>query len=283
MQIDLSHFRETFFQEAADHVNHMEQGLLELSSTPGDAELLNSVFRAAHSIKGGSATFGLESITRFTHTLESLLDRMRQGKVATCPERIRLLLSTCDVLRHLLDAALSNSAPPPEAEQLLVHVTLAQRAGEFVLDSEHTLREQDGDAQSQTRTWSIAFAPSPAIFREGMDPLLVLRELRELGSVEEITVDLSQLPSLNALNPDTCHLAWKLRLTTARSQAEIRDVFSFVEDGARLTIEPVALSYGMSTSVAPRMQPAKRASHHTHDSGSIRVSTQKVVISARRS
>ena len=77
MKIDLSRFKETFFQEAAEHVNNMETLLLGLGDAPADPEVLNSIFRAAHSIKGGSGTFGFDDVMRFTHRLEELLDGMR--------------------------------------------------------------------------------------------------------------------------------------------------------------------------------------------------------------
>src|ERR1039457_7225562 len=109
MKIDLSKFRDTFFQEAAEHVNNMEASLLGLGDAPADPEILNSIFRGAHSIKGGSGTFGFDDVMRFTHRLEELLDRMRQGKADASPSRIELLLRACDMLRNLLGAAEAGS------------------------------------------------------------------------------------------------------------------------------------------------------------------------------
>ena len=88
MQIDLERFRETFFQEAEEHVAQMEAGLLALTAGDVDLEMLNAVFRGAHSIKGAAGTFGLTEITEFTHAMESLLDGMRSGGVE--PDRNRL-------------------------------------------------------------------------------------------------------------------------------------------------------------------------------------------------
>ena len=79
MQIDMNRFRATFYVEAAEHLEHMEAALLQLENAPQDSELLNSVFRAAHSIKGASTTFGLDEVGRFTHVCENLLARMRNG------------------------------------------------------------------------------------------------------------------------------------------------------------------------------------------------------------
>src|ERR1700722_9151456 len=105
MKIDLSRFRDSFFQEASEHVNNMETSLLGLGDAPADPEVLNSIFRAAHSIKGGSGTFGFDDVMRFTHRLEELLDRMREGKSEPTKARIDLLLRSCDMLRTLLTVA----------------------------------------------------------------------------------------------------------------------------------------------------------------------------------
>jgi len=281
MKIDLSRFRQAFFQEAIDHLNHMEAALLLLTTTPSDNEALNSIFRAAHSIKGASGTFGLDDITRFTHRLEELLDAMRQGRLQPDPTRVQLLLQACDVLRGLLATADAGSSPPAGMEPMLVKLTAAQRAGEFVPEAEHKLRKRDcwGDPFGR-KTYAIHFQPSPSIFQEGMDPLLVLRELSELGAIEEITADLSQLPALGDLKFDISYLSWDLRFTTEKQRPEIQDVFAFVEDGAQIKIDLVAGSGEVATgeTAAKDIGTANRrgAEAQRHDSASIRVATEKV-------
>jgi two-component system, chemotaxis family, sensor kinase CheA len=282
MKIDLSRFRDTFFQEAAEHVNNMEALLLGLGDAPADAEVLNSIFRAAHSIKGGSGTFGFDDVMRFTHRLEELLDRMREGKADATPARIELLLRACDMLRTLLAAAETGAIAPPEAATLLEDLALAQRAGEFVAEAPQPMRAWDPKVKfgGQT-TYSIGFMPSPDIFREGMDPLLVLRELAELGTMETTAVDLSKLPALSELLPDTCYLGWNIQLTSEREREAIEDVFAFVENGANITIEAQPPGGEVSASGAPAKsavaasgRPAPR--QRGRDSASIRVNTEKV-------
>lgn len=119
MKIDLTQFRETFFEEAAEHLATMEEALLRLESAPQDEELLNSIFRCAHSIKGGSGTFGLTEVARFTHALESLLDRMRDGAIRATPALISLLLKASDVLTGLVASARTGEAPPGQMAEVL--------------------------------------------------------------------------------------------------------------------------------------------------------------------
>ena len=98
MQIDLKRFHAAFFDEAAEHLAVMEESLLALERTPEDGELLNRIFRAAHSVKGASGTFGFTDIATFTHSLESLLDRMRDREILPTPALVELLLKSADVL-----------------------------------------------------------------------------------------------------------------------------------------------------------------------------------------
>jgi two-component system chemotaxis sensor kinase CheA len=276
MKIDLSRFRDTFFQEAAEHVNNMEAALLGLKDAPADPEVLNSIFRAAHSIKGGSGTFGFDDVMRFTHRLEELLGGMREGKSEASPARIELLLRACDMLRTLLAAAESGSIAPLEAATLLEALAVAQRAGDFVAEEPHRMRAWDPKVKfGGETTYCIRFIPSPEIFREGMDPLIVLRELAALGTVEKVAADLSSLPALSVLQPDTCYLSWDIQLTSTREREEIDDVFAFVENGAHLTIkvQPPSGEVAKSTGAAASGQVSRQRGR---DSASIRVATEKV-------
>lgn len=277
MQIDLSRFRETFFQEAAENLADMEQALLSLEQAAGDAELLNRIFRSAHSLKGASGTFGLDDITRFTHQLESLLDRMRSGELVPEPQHAALLLRAVDVLKELLAAAQAGAGEAPSAlfEQVLGELIVAQRSGPADPVKRLAIRSGDRAARRVHTAYRIAFRPAEDLFRRGMDPLFILRDLAENGTLSDVRADLTRLPPLAALEPDGCYLGWTMRLTTDRTPAEIRDLFAFVEDGSDISIEPEnAASPGPEPAKpAGAAQPAARA---TLRESSIRVSTEKV-------
>ena len=105
MTIDLEQFHEVFFEESLEGLDAMEKGLLAVSSAEhADPEDINTIFRAAHSIKGGSSTFGFTAIAAFTHVLETLLDEARDGKRRLNTEAIDLLLQSCDCLRAMVVA-----------------------------------------------------------------------------------------------------------------------------------------------------------------------------------
>ncbi|MFW6380256.1 MAG: Hpt domain-containing protein, partial [Halorhodospira sp.] len=104
MSVDLSQFLQTFFEESFEGLETMESGLLELDSEQPDRETLHNVFRAAHSIKGGAGTFGLTAVSDFTHRMETLLDRLRDGTQAVTADRVNVLLNAVDCLRCMLEA-----------------------------------------------------------------------------------------------------------------------------------------------------------------------------------
>ncbi|QDT61520.1 Chemotaxis protein CheA [Stieleria bergensis] len=119
MQIDLSAFHAAFFDEAHDHLETMEASLLRIESEADDEELLNEIFRAAHSIKGASGTFGFHDIGNFTHVLENLLDHLRQGNLAVNSDLVGALFESLDVLTGLVAAAQDGSDIPENIDQVV--------------------------------------------------------------------------------------------------------------------------------------------------------------------
>ena len=294
MEFDISRFRETFFQEADEHLGEMESGLLQLEGHP-DSELLNAIFRGAHSIKGASGTFGFEDVARFTHAMEGLLDRMRSGEVPPSAERVGLLLESLDTLRRLLDAARTGSVAPPEAERATESLLVAQGAGERSAGGARSGRFTSGitipfednvnsvnsvnlgvpaPVRAQDRElarWLVRFVPSPEILRQGMDPVLILRELARLGEVLKVEPDLSGLPPLATLQADCGYLGWSVELASDATEAELRDAFAFVEDGATVEIRRA-----LASAPAPEALAARDRALPLAESGTIRVSTGKV-------
>src|SRR5439155_24822448 len=103
MTIDMSQFFQVFFDEAEELLAEMERSLLAVDVAAPDAEDLNAIFRSAHSIKGGAATFGLSDMTELTHILESLLDTIRKGELALTIQHVDAFLSSKDILKMQLD------------------------------------------------------------------------------------------------------------------------------------------------------------------------------------
>ncbi|XZE20457.1 chemotaxis protein CheA [Pirellulaceae bacterium SH449] len=245
MQIDLSQFRAAFYVEADEHLQHMEGALLQLESQPGDVELLNTVFRAAHSIKGASTTFGIDEVGKFTHVLENLLEKARDGELNTTPELIELLLSSVDIIYGLVANAKDGAPLPENLEQVFEELqrvngsTVSTPAPISVKDN-YLNQNQGSEGGSGVICYRVSLNPSPEFFHFGQDPLLLLRELNELSQHCRIILDQSQLPPLSDLDPERCYLRWVIELETAVPEEQIRDVFMFLDSDSSYQIEPIS-------------------------------------------
>ncbi len=252
MTIDLSQFRETFFVEAAEHLEAMEGALLQLESRPDDRELLNTIFRAAHTIKGASGTFGMDEVGRFTHVLESLLDRLRDGGLTVTDHLVELLLTSTDVIQGLI-AAVKDGVPAPENTDAVLgalHAANEHHGAPSQPTSSHSVASRQPVIDSNASCdYCIQLVPCREFFRFGQEPLLLIRELGSLGTLSDVTVDASRLPDLDSLDSEDCYLGWKLRLRTSRSLSDIQDVFMFLDDQSQLSITEASIEADESADI----------------------------------
>ena len=240
MKIDLSQFRQTFLQESAEHIASMETGLLQIRSTPDDVELLNSIFRSAHSIKGGAGSFGMTNLVRFTHSLENLLDRMRSLEMQATDEVIDVLLRSVDVLGGLLDADAGAAMPAAALElneriEALIPSEAAQQEAASNSPSEQDSPKPVKDSR-KIDLYKVEFRPDRELFASGTNPITLLRNLASLGAVSCCTLHTEELPSLAGLDPSQCYLSWTVELASACPEEELREVFEFVEHLAEIRI-----------------------------------------------
>ena len=262
----------TFFQECEELLADLEAGLLALEEGAGDAETINAVFRAVHSIKGGAGAFGLDSLVRFAHVFETVLDDMRSGRLAPDPEPLKVMLRAADVLSDLVAAAKAGQPGEDARAADLVRELESLRgvdeadaapddSGEIEgLDFTPVaidLAPVDPPAPAEQR-YAVEFHPLRAMYGAANDPLLLLRELERLGPCE-IVLDAQALPPLEAMEPDESYLTWKVELTTAQDEAAIREVFEFVEGDCQLSItaaEPAEAALSLDIDIASLLSAA---------------------------
>ncbi|MGA8938638.1 MAG: chemotaxis protein CheA [Acidobacteriaceae bacterium] len=243
MKIDLSQFRQAFLQESAEHTSTMESGLLALRSAPDDIEILNAIFRSAHSIKGGAGSFGLESLVRFTHALEDLLDRMRAMEVRATEQVIAVLLESIDVLRSLLERGADGILSDSEielVERIEAHAT-AQGGPQLAKeDSAAPSTSHDTEPPSvhepEPVRYKVDFRPKPEMFSSGTNPIVLLRNLTALAQAATCELHTDELPPLSELDPERCYLSWTVDLITVKPAEELREVFEFVDHIADISI-----------------------------------------------
>src|SRR5690606_27527675 len=205
---DMRQFRATFFEEAAEHLTALEQGLLRLEGAPQDPELLNSIFRAAHSIKGASATFGLEEVARFTHGMEGLLDQLREGGMQPTPHVVESLLRGADVLAELIAAAKEDR--PSSIDTSAVEEQIQACLG--ATSASTPAQRMPTQARGHEVEYEIRFIPHEQVFASGMDPALLILELATLGDITSLQLDTSRLPAGDQFDPCRCYLGWTIRL-----------------------------------------------------------------------
>lgn len=237
-----------FISEAQEQIQSLEQLLLELENHPEDRELLNALFRCAHTVKGSAGIFGLDRVVAFTHHVETLLDLMREGRLALTPALSTLLLQCNDQIRLLVDQARDQNMEEDGAalavrDDLVQQLQAASHVG--TPTSEDTTQaplaglEPTPPAGVQRRHVSVAFGVD--IFRNGMDPLAILGYLRGLGEIPQLVCDVAAIPPLDQIDPESCHLAFEFGIISEASRADLEGAFSFVRDDCKLTIiEPSA-------------------------------------------
>lgn len=246
MSIDLSQFISTFLEESYEGLEIMESSLLDLDSA--DEETINTIFRAAHSIKGGAGTFGFSEVADFTHVVETLLDELRSGKQDISPPLVNLLLESVDCIKALLEAA--QDGPEADADVVSsVHTRLEQALGGGDIEKCGSEPVPENDAQEEATTavdnqsaagrvgcWKITFIPNEDLLQSGHEPSFMFEALKDLGELQ-ILPNKSTLPKFSKLNPESIYLSWNLVLISDCSAEDVSEIFEWVEDECELVIE----------------------------------------------
>jgi len=248
MPVDLTEVRQLFFEESFENLDVMESSLLELEVGSVDKELINNIFRAAHSIKGGAGIFKLEQVIEFSHTAETLLDEMRNGQHMITQTLIDLLLRAVDVMRMMLSGLLENTAYDvqeitqcqQQLQQTLKNSSQVEQVDELSnnqVNGTSTIQAQTKNGQRHCG-WQINFKPDNTMLKTGNDPVNLFREIERLGELE-VKVNTSQLPNLKEIQPQHSYLSWELILRTHVQRALIDEIFEWVVDECDLQIVPL--------------------------------------------
>ena len=262
----LAEIKQTFFQECEEQLVELETGLLAIEAGDHDSEVVNAVFRAVHSVKGGAGAFNLTDLVHFAHTFENAMDLVRVGRLAPAPPLVRVMLRAADILADLVRAARADAphdaaraaavaaeltaccaeaapkgakataggsvapaAPEPAADDAFEFVPLAVDLSDF------------GDLAPMPglNRFRITFRPRPELYAKGNDTVILMRELALLGDAL-VTCDTGGLPGLADIDPEGAYFGWTVMLETERDEAAVREIFDFVEWDSTLEVEPVA-------------------------------------------
>ncbi|MBY0454691.1 MAG: chemotaxis protein CheA [Burkholderiaceae bacterium] len=247
--MNLDQALQTFILESRELLEDMENALLSVENAAEKKELINAIFRAAHTIKGSSGLFGLDHVVAFTHVTESVLDRVRSGTINIVDNLVVVLLSCCDHIGALIDAvAEGQTVPDPgltaKGEPLLIQLRtyLGPSAAPA---TQLTTKQTDADTTQRIASvantsdcWHLSLRFGTEVLRNGMDPLAFIRFLGTLGKIVDILVLPDTLPDAQEMDPEACYLSYEIALETTVDKVTIENTFEFVRDDCELHILP---------------------------------------------
>jgi two-component system chemotaxis sensor kinase CheA len=237
MDDDLEEFRPIFLDECSENVELLEQGLMRLDEGQSDADTLNEVFRAAHSIKGGGATFGYQPMAELTHFMETLLDEMRSGRRDVVPHDVDLLLQGLDIVQAILVESREQNASADHDGRLELQKQLQDSVdakADIVTPVDSVPTDEKSIAEEQR--WLIGFAPNESFFLRSNNPLLLIRELQRIGQCV-VTYNFTKCPDWSEFNANHCYLAWSIEITTLSSEEDLKGILEWVDTECELSFE----------------------------------------------
>ncbi len=259
MDLDLAQFHDTFFEESFEALDSMEAALLKLDVGAPNPEGVNTVFRVAHSIKGGAGMFGFKDVASFTHTLETLLDELRSGRMQVTAYISDQLLLSVDVLRAMMGSVqrkepvdmqkvadlqfdleaivATKGASAPAAAPAVVAVASAENPGVVEAGAgAEPVAATAAPATAAAAYWAIDFRALPELLLRGNDPLAIFSSLAELGPLQA-TASLDAVPRLREIDAERCYLTWHLRLESSCSREQIDAAFEWAAGDCEVTVE----------------------------------------------
>ncbi|WP_078127670.1 chemotaxis protein CheA [Leptospira alexanderi] len=245
--MDLSEVRATFISESEELLSSMESNLLILEKDFKNDEGIHSVFRAIHTIKGTSGMFGYEPIEKFTHEVETLLDRIRSGKQILTKEGIEFLFLACDHIRHLVELVEDADTLVLDPKTSRKQVDLISLVKKLLSDNfSNDLKKNSTSKSSQTSPgnltssayWQITLVPNRHLFESGMDPYTFIKYLAQSGNIKHIFVYPESIPNWQEFHPEHSHLGFEISYDSLTEGEEIHSTFQFLKEESYLKILP---------------------------------------------
>ncbi|NEX45729.1 chemotaxis protein CheA [Pseudotabrizicola algicola] len=258
--------KDIFFVEADELLSALEEGLRAIQTGAQEADTVNAVFRAVHSIKGGAGAFDLKALVGFAHRFETVLDALRAGQLSPEPALLGALLHASDHLADMISASRRGGATDPEVDERVIAALEAHAGGGGQKEEEAFVFEPlalDGPfgmdfapipASQVLRRVTLTFRPHAGAFASGHDPALLMRDLCGTAPCE-VTLDPSALPDPSGFDPGQSYLSWTVVLQTERTDRQLLAIFEFIEGSCDL----VLTAEGQAPAEAPPAAPPRAA------------------------
>ena len=234
--MNLDEALDTFFAEADGLLGNMEEALLDIERGSAAGDAIHAIFRAAHTIKGSAGLFGLDVVVGFTHTAESVLDRVRAGELEMDAAMVGLMLEVCDHLESLILVVRQGALPDEDLEEAGGRLTA--RLQDYLEKDNPQLLPEDEDAGVVSDCWHISLRFGQDVLRYGMDPFSFIRYLGTMGRIVGMHTLIDHIPRLSDMDPESCHLGFEIRFESDGEKEAIESVFDFVKEDCRIAILP---------------------------------------------
>jgi two-component system chemotaxis sensor kinase CheA len=246
--IDLSQFYQVFFEEAGENLESMEQMLLNLDIDNADDEELNAIFRCAHSVKGGAATFGFSDVAELTHQMETLLDKLRRHELTPTAQMVDVLLASGDALKSQLARHQGNGADAPDTTELLASIRALVEGGSAPapvvkpVAAAPAAAPAEPPAPTGARALELRVGPLPDVSLA--DNLVELfKEITNLGTIEAIDGGRAE------------EGIRRYKVVTTSSDNDLIDLFGFHIAREHIQLQPLGPGYGFHEGAPGAPQP----------------------------
>lgn len=262
-------FVEIFYEESIEGLQFMESELLEIQIGVFNRDIIDAIFRAAHSIKGGCGSFGFKEMEEYTHVVETVLDRLRNQEIELVQDLKNSLLESVDVMRNMLNAIRNKQT----IDEKMVRINQDQFQAYLNIET-RKVGEKPSSESIGVQTWKISFKPFGNILEMGNDPVLIIRELNNLGQLET-QVNHADFPDISQLQSNEVILNWEFVLHAECRIQDIEEIFSWIEDECDLKIEQI--NQHAENSVDAKLGTNKSLNNfRLSDTNSIRVNIDKI-------
>lgn len=268
----MNSIRDTFFEECEELLESLVEGLSAMETNAEDMDVVNAVFRAVHSIKGGAGAFGLDRLVNFAHTFETVMDKVRSHELAVDEKLMKLFHRSGDQLSDLVEAERDGRDVNDEAEAAVLRDLDAylgedDKNDDFSFDALVLDIPGDDDGagdeilpplqdEAAERRFTILFKPTREMYANGHEPLLIFDALAELGTLE-VTAHHDGLPALEDFDSLDAVMSWTLTLLTPESETTLHEIFEFVDALCEIDISVEDLAPGEEPQATlPLDQPA---------------------------
>ncbi|TRX71617.1 chemotaxis protein CheA [Carboxylicivirga sp. M1479] len=243
----IDRFKAKFVEESNDNVHDLEEALLLLEKDTSNNEIIERIFRAMHTIKGGGAMFGFNQLSEFTHHLETVFDLIRNNKLAINDDIISLTFESIDHIKHMLE--MGDVDDQDELDNQAAFIQRVRRVSNSESDTPQ-VKPSTGQApvikNDGTKTYLIGIKPNEEILRNGTNPFYLLDDLHAMGEAKVVALH-TNVPALSNFKPINSYCHWQVVLNTNETINEIKDVFIFVEDECEVSIDEIGEGNLLST------------------------------------